>query len=288
MKHPPVSTTPSSSLQSDTNNTETVLDKEVPNAESVNLESENNVEDGCNSIANLDRIESCSNVELNNATNINIRKNSVINNIGSNANNVINESIASNSSSNNNNNNNNNASLRSWQLNHCAPTTTTTTTTPQDLVLNLHRHSLSSQTQNNSLSNNIINSQQQQQQSLSMHNSIPSTPLATSNNLVNPTTTNNPSKKCEYLKACVRLKNSLVLPEEFFSLDDVFCYCSSCFKADIDTMICKKGEPLAEFAVPTGWVRFSLKHSINANQIPQSTTDKWHVAFYGTRVDTVR
>lgn len=117
----------------------------------------------------------------------------------------------------------------------------------------------------------------------SAHPSMPSTPLATSNNFVGP-----PSKKCEYLKACMRLKKSLVLPDEFFSLDEILCYCSSCFKVEGDSVVCKKGEPLAEFTIPIGWVRFPLKHSINSNQVPQSITDKWHVAFYGTRIDTVR
>lgn len=133
----------------------------------------------------------------------------------------------------------------------------------------------------NCFSNNMLTTAAQQ--AISTHASMPSTPLATSNHITPP-----PSKKCEYLKACVRLKKSLVLPDEFFSLDEILCYCSSCFKIDGDSAICKKGEPLAEFAIPVGWVRFPLKHNINANQIPQSTTDKWHVAFYGTRIDTVR
>lgn len=86
----------------------------------------------------------------------------------------------------------------------------------------------------------------------------------------------------------MRLKKSLVLPDEFFSLDDVLCYCSACYKVEGDSAICKKGEPPAEFAVPIGWTRFPLKQCINANQIPQSTTDKWHVAFYGIRLDAIR
>ncbi|KOC67724.1 Neuralized-like protein 4 [Habropoda laboriosa] len=109
--------------------------------------------------------------------------------------------------------------------------------------------------------------------------SLPSTPLGT--NII-------PSKKCEYLKTCMRLKKSLVLPDEFFSLEDVLCYCSNCYKVEGDSAICKKGEPPAEFAVPIGWTRFPLKQSINANQIPHSTTDKWHVAFYGIRLDAIR
>ncbi|KZC09170.1 Neuralized-like protein 4 [Dufourea novaeangliae] len=94
--------------------------------------------------------------------------------------------------------------------------------------------------------------------------------------------------KCEYLKACMRLKKSLVLPDEFFALEDVLCYCSGCYKVEGDSAICRKGDPPADFAVPVGWTRFPLKQSINASQIPQNTTDKWHVAFYGIRLDAIR
>ncbi|KYN44842.1 Neuralized-like protein 4 [Trachymyrmex septentrionalis] len=96
------------------------------------------------------------------------------------------------------------------------------------------------------------------------------------------------TSKCDYLKACMQLKKSLVLPDEFFSADEILCYCSVCYKLDGDNATCKKGEPPAEFAIPVGWAKFPLKQSINANQIPQSTTDKWHVAFYGIRLDAIR
>ena len=86
----------------------------------------------------------------------------------------------------------------------------------------------------------------------------------------------------------MRLKKSLVLPDEFFSLEDILCYCNNCYKVEGDSAICKKGEPPAEFAVPIGWTRFPLKQSINANQIPQNAIDKWHVAFYGIRLDAIR
>lgn len=100
---------------------------------------------GIESVA--DNNDSCTNVELNNATNINIKNGSVINSTnmtnlntaisGSNANNAINESIASNSSQNNNNATTTpSLNIRTWHSNHCAPSA------PQELVLNLHRHSL--------------------------------------------------------------------------------------------------------------------------------------------------
>lgn len=146
----------------------------------------------------------------------------------------------------------------------------------QDLQTNLPRNQ---PTANNLITHNQnFSSQSIVLHNLSVTNSLPSTPLGNTQ----------PTKKCEYLRACSRFKKSLVLPEEFFSSDDVLCYCSSCCKLEDDSAICKKGEPLAEFAIPLGWVRFSLKQSINANQIPQSTIDKWHVAFYATRLEAIR
>ncbi|KAL7305937.1 hypothetical protein TKK_0001411 [Trichogramma kaykai] len=230
----------------------------------------------------------CSHVKLNNATNINIRNDAVLSTANmssineaitsSNANNAINESIASNASLLHNNMNNvgglqsmtQSSNTKSWDVTNLP--TPAAVTAPRELVLNLHRNSLSfSQT----LPNNCLTTSSNVLPPPPLV-SVPSTPLA------------QPSKRCEYLKACMRLKSSLVLPDEYFSHDETICYCSSCFKVDSESAICKKGEPVAEFAVPVGWVRFPLKHSVNANQIPQSTTDKWHVAFYATRIDAIR
>ncbi|CAG5088805.1 Similar to neurl4: Neuralized-like protein 4 (Xenopus tropicalis) [Cotesia congregata] len=70
-------------------------------------------------------------------------------------------------------------------------------------------------------------------------------------------------------------QKSLVLPNEFFLLDEIICYCNSCYKVDSDGATCKEGDLPTEFAVPIRWVSFLLKQTINTNQIPQSTTDKW-------------
>ncbi|XP_051170351.1 neuralized-like protein 4 [Leptopilina boulardi] len=242
----------------------------------------------------------CTNVEINNATNINIKNGSALNTSNmsnlntainsTNANNAINESIASNSQNNQENNspclmnetgtNNQFSCLNSstmMQNNMCVVSNGQDL---QELRLNLNGHY---QIFNNCFTNSISNQNILMTQNV-LHNaplvaSLPSTPIGS---FVSA------SKKCEYLKACTRLKKSLVLPDEFFSLDEILCYCHSCYKIDGESVICKKGEPLAEFAVPIGWTRFPLKQSINANQIPQCTTDKWHVAFYGTRLDAVR
>ncbi|CAD6237103.1 GSCOCG00002142001-RA-CDS, partial [Cotesia congregata] len=227
------------------------------------------------------RNNDCTNVEINNATNINIKNgsaatssnmsslNTAINSM--NANNAINESIASNG-----------------QLNNIPATSFNTSITLQSQESqSINRQQLHQSKQN---SNSAILPNQNQ---ISSHNSQQSTLSSTRTSSSPPTPLNStiilsPSKKCEYLKACKRLKKSLVLPDEFFSLDEITCYCNLCYKVDSDGAICKKGDPPAEFAVPIGWVRFPLKQTINANQIPQSTTDKWHVAYYGTRLDSIR
>ncbi|XP_076684468.1 neuralized E3 ubiquitin protein ligase 4 [Andrena cerasifolii] len=237
----------------------------------------------------------CTNVEINNATNINI-KNGTANSAmtSSNPNNAINESIAS-SGQGNNAAHQNNAPGNMLSSSQTFSSQNTLSNAVSDLsntvTSNFNEVRLSMSWNNtvsidNSIGGNITLSGQD---TVLNHNapslqlpqapSLPSTPLGT--NILS-------SKKCEYLKACIRLKKSLVLPDEFFSLDDVLCYCSGCYKVEGDSPTCKKGEPPAEFAVPIGWARFPLKQSINANQIPQSTTDKWHVTFYGIRLDAVR
>ncbi|KAK0166865.1 hypothetical protein PV327_004339 [Microctonus hyperodae] len=260
----------------------------------------------------------CTNVEINNATNINIKNgsaasssnmsslNTAINSM--NANNAINESIASNGQINNistsihvnsNNVTVNNINQDNSQCHNVSVTNSTgnLAATSYNNVTPINSQDTQSgminrqqiQTKNNNgvsgviATNQNISSHNSQQSTLSSLRitSTPSTPL-------NTTIIVTPAKKCEYLKACIRLKNSLVLPDEFFTSDEVICYCSTCYQVDGDAAVCKKGDPPAEFVVPIGWVRFPLKQSSNANQIPQTTTDKWHIAYYGTRLDSIR
>lgn len=274
------------------------------NQESDNSRQVSNDVENCSHSLNLIPRNECTNVEINNATNINIKNGSAMSTSNmsnlntainsTNANNAINESIASNSQNNQVNQDNNSPCLMNGTQNNqfacnnssdnlqnnMMSESLVNVSNGQDLQLNLNRHY---QIFNNCFANSVISNQNILTQNV-LYNaplvaSLPSTPLGS---LISS------SKKCEYLKACTRLKKSLVLPDEFFSLDEILCYCHSCYKVDGDDVICKKGEPLAEFAVPIGWTRFPLKQSINANQIPQSTTEKWHVAFYGTRLDAVR
>ncbi|XP_046742176.1 neuralized-like protein 4 [Diprion similis] len=266
-----------------------------------NLTNDENNDDESNGVTNMLSITNeCTNVEINNATNINIKNGCAANcshmsNLSTaitstNANNAINESIASNSSNQNNVSNNalsmSQNSVTSTSQNHLSSSSQVNVSmSSQDSNTNQNRNN---QTQNNTVTNSFVANMHNESHHV-VHNSssfsslpitsLPSTPLA-----VHITS----AKKCEYLKACLRFKKSLVLPEEFFTGEDISCYCSSCFKAEGDSVICRKGEPPSEFAFPVGWVRFPLKPTINAIQIPQNTLDKWHVAFYGTRLDAIR
>ncbi|XP_028049148.1 neuralized-like protein 4 [Monomorium pharaonis] len=260
---------------------------------SVGIKATSSV-DSNNSDSNLDTENRvlCTNVEINNATNINIQKGMVASAsnmtslnaaiTGTNANNAINESIASNSQVNIVSSTQQQNNLSDPPNNACPGFHESRSYTSRDNVRD-----------NNSFNGNIPPSQNMtaNQRDVSLYNvassvpsfmpsSLPSTPLGS--------TVIASSRKCDYLKACMQLKKSLVLPDEFFSTDEIMCYCSVCYKVDGDNAICKKGEPPAEFAIPVGWARFPLKQSINANQIPQSTMDKWHVAFYGIRLDAIR
>ncbi|XP_034946058.1 neuralized-like protein 4 [Chelonus insularis] len=278
-----------------------------------------NCEDNASDVTRNIRRNDCTNVEINNATNINIKNGSAASssNMSSlntainymNANNAINESIASSgqinnisaSHSNSNHSSDNNINQNNSQChniyNNLSNLTTAATSfnslsnSCQDIQgINRQNNQIVKKNSHAIISNQngtINNNQQQSTLSCGHHLSSPLLPPPLTP-LFNSTIILTTSKKCEYLKACTRLKKSLVLPDEFFLLDEVSCYCNSCYKIDGDGAICKKGDPPAEFAVPVGWVKFPLKQTINSNQIPQSTTDKWHVAYYRTRLDSIR
>ncbi|XP_063987913.1 neuralized-like protein 4 [Diachasmimorpha longicaudata] len=230
----------------------------------------------------------CTNVELNNATNINIRNGSAASssNMSSlstaiqstNANNAVNESIAS------NNQISNIIGHDNCQDNSTCNNLAATSSVSNATVNGQEQPQGQMSKSNSAITPNQISIPQSPQPSVTPSRIFSSPSIPHINSAVIITS----AKQCEYLKACGRLKKSLVLPDEFFSLDEVVCYCSGCYKIDSDSLICKKGEPPAEFAIPIGWVKFPLKQSINANQIPQSTTDKWHVAFYGIRLNAIR
>ncbi|XP_043671711.1 neuralized-like protein 4 [Vespula pensylvanica] len=281
----------------------------LQNNQSENNSNETNIHTEHRAIANVLNIRNeCTNVEINNATNINIKNgtttsatnitnlNSAIN--SNNANNAINESIASNSQIVSITTSQNNvpvnilsmSQIGSFSCQNLAPSVLDNSSTEISNNTSSSFHELHSNINwdnvtltNDNCNNGVVSSNQH---NMTNNHTIPS--IQNISLPCTPGSISSVTKKCEYLKACMRLKKSLVLPDEFFSLDDALCYCSACYKAEGDNTICKKGEPPAEFALPVGWARFPLRQSINANQIPQSTTDKWHVSFYGIRLDAIR
>ncbi|KAK7792172.1 hypothetical protein R5R35_005131 [Gryllus longicercus] len=104
----------------------------------------------------------------------------------------------------------------------------------------------------------------------------PCTPSSASHTTVN--------KNCEYQNTCLRFKNILGLPDGFFNSDYNVCYCETCYKLRGDEAYTHKGDPPVEYGVPFGWCRFSLRPPPGA-EVP---SDKWHVAFYGTKLGDIR
>nr|CAD7453424.1 unnamed protein product [Timema tahoe] len=118
------------------------------------------------------------------------------------------------------------------------------------------------------------------------------------------TTPTGVSKNCDYLNTCTRFKNLLGIPgtvciaaeennsatfvvfllEGFFLRDHSVCYCEACHKLRGAQAYNHKGDPPVEYAVPCGWCRFTLRRQPGADV----ASDKWHVAFYGTRLSDIR
>ncbi|XP_063229643.1 neuralized-like protein 4 [Bacillus rossius redtenbacheri] len=92
------------------------------------------------------------------------------------------------------------------------------------------------------------------------------------------------SKNCEYLGACTSFKNALGIPDGFFLREHSVCYCETCHKLRGAQAYNRKGDPPAEYAVPCGWCRFTLRRPPGAD----AASDRWHVAFYGSRLADVR
>nr|CAD7196670.1 unnamed protein product [Timema douglasi] len=118
------------------------------------------------------------------------------------------------------------------------------------------------------------------------------------------TTPTGVSKNCDYMNTCTRFKNLLGIPgtvciagernnsatfvvfllEGFFLRDHSVCYCEACHKLRGAQAYNHKGDPPVEYAVPCGWCRFTLRRQPGADV----ASDKWHVAFYGTRLSDIR
>ncbi|KAK5646861.1 hypothetical protein RI129_005325 [Pyrocoelia pectoralis] len=104
-----------------------------------------------------------------------------------------------------------------------------------------------------------------------------SLPLTTTTAIPSPSNPNHsapisPHNPCIYKEECEKYKKMLLLPDDFFLTEESVCYCSTCSKLN-DSM---KDEDLK------GWVKFSLRNWNNLQ------TEKWHTAFYGTKLGFVR
>uniref|UniRef100_A0A0L8HEA4 NHR domain-containing protein n=1 Tax=Octopus bimaculoides TaxID=37653 RepID=A0A0L8HEA4_OCTBM len=91
---------------------------------------------------------------------------------------------------------------------------------------------------------------------------------------------------CEYQNICSRLLAILAIPDGYFSKQYNMCYCETCHKIRGDELYYKRGDPPKEYAVPCGWCRFSLKTPCKSHNL--NMFEKWHAAFYGTRLEAVR
>lgn len=90
-------------------------------------------------------------------------------------------------------------------------------------------------------------------------------------------------KNCDYLNLCQRFKNSLGLPNSYFTPDYPICFCLNCFKIRGESPYMKKGDPLKDYATPTGWSKFVLKSKSEPLMV-----EKMHTAFIGTKSSLVR
>ncbi|XP_063932045.1 neuralized-like protein 4 isoform X2 [Zophobas morio] len=78
---------------------------------------------------------------------------------------------------------------------------------------------------------------------------------------------------CAFREECVSFKKRLLLPDHYFTSDEPTCYCSTCIKVK------SQGEKDNSLL---GWVKFPLKNLAN------TATDKWHTAFYPSKMGAVR
>ncbi|XP_057662897.1 neuralized-like protein 4 [Diorhabda carinulata] len=97
---------------------------------------------------------------------------------------------------------------------------------------------------------------------------IASTSTSTISSVV-PKTPNTPLKSCAYKEEVEKLKERLLLPDHYFTREEPTCYCHYCFK--------QKTEDKENLS---GWVRFPILENMS--------TDKWHTAFYFSKLGGIR
>lgn len=81
---------------------------------------------------------------------------------------------------------------------------------------------------------------------------------------------------CEYQESCIRFLSYLNIPSCYFEADALNpCYCEECC-LDVETPLCKSGNPPQTYSLPTGWCRFQLGAASGQENIVSSN---WNLAF---------
>lgn len=91
---------------------------------------------------------------------------------------------------------------------------------------------------------------------------------------------------CEYQECCVRFLAYLNIPSRYFEVDALNpCYCEDCC-VDVDTPLCKSGDPPQMYSLPTGWCRFQL---VPISSAPESNvvSSTWNLAFLSLKPEEV-
>ena len=76
------------------------------------------------------------------------------------------------------------------------------------------------------------------------------------------------SRNCEFNSKCSKFKDSMGLPNFFFSGEGT-CYCETCWSHRLrqsEEMIQVRGDPKKKFALPIGWARYPLRRRDSAEE----------------------
>ena len=91
--------------------------------------------------------------------------------------------------------------------------------------------------------------------------------------------------QCDYQESCVRFLNHLTLKTSLFDVEGINpCYCDNCCH-DVDTPLCKSGDPPQTYSLPLGWSRFRLVST--ENRQTHDVSNKWNVAFLSLHPEEV-
>lgn len=81
---------------------------------------------------------------------------------------------------------------------------------------------------------------------------------------------------CEYQESCIRFLSHLNIPSHYFEVDALNpCYCEECC-VDVETPLCKSGDPPQTYSLPTGWCRFQLE-AVSGQE--NDVSSNWNLAF---------